>query len=103
MTMPLEFYSEKFEEVRCPHCNFFIGFSQRQTPGDNRPEITCIYCMSEWQFARNEFSGSSRGSGYIYATIPEDQTPWRRGLMHSRKRSVRDLVEYCDPEEEEHE
>lgn len=79
---------DDLQEIRC-ECGFLIGFQERKETTDQIISGTCIYCVSEQQFFRNEFSGPTRTNSYIYETIETDKSSWRRGLMHSRKQSIR--------------
>lgn len=82
---------DDLHEIQC-ECGFIVGFSTEKT----NPKIVCIYCESEFRFFLNEFGSDAyrRNFGhsednYIFGGIRTDKSPWRRGLMHSRKQSIR--------------
>lgn len=75
---------DEIQKINCAYCGLLVGFSHSEIS----IEIICIYCQSEETFFRRTFSGSGDNL-YIFATIEEDQSAWRRGLMHSRKQSIR--------------
>ena len=71
-------------EIRCKSCDFLCGY------GDETASLTCIYCRSERQFTTDNIN---RRTNYIYETIPDDKSHYRRGLMHDRKNAIRLLFE----------
>ena len=86
----------KDAEIRCQFCDFLIGYGNAGT------KITCIYCNSEQEFFRRIFAGEE--NLYVYETIRDDNSSWRRGLMHSRKQSIRwayeDIMSKKDDQDE---
>lgn len=85
-------HEEKLEEIRCVECGFLVGFQERKISTDNKHGTICIYCVSEWEFFRNEFSGSeNKNTSYIYQTIETDKHHYRRERMHLVKNKIRDI------------
>lgn len=79
-------------ELRCKFCDFLCGY------GKMGSKITCIYCSSEQSFFRTSIMGEE--NLYIYAAIPDDKSPYRRGLMHDRKLAIRTWLEVINKEDE---
>lgn len=66
-------------------CGFLVCYGPAEIAGN----VSCIYCVSEREFFRLRFTGKSEtGDLWIHSTIADDKSPWRRGLMHTRKQSM---------------
>lgn len=93
---------EQRYEIRC-ECGFLMGFSCAPLDENYQRTFSCIFCESERDFFLRTFSDNAVDL-FVYGTIGEDQNAWRRGLMHSRKQSIRwayeDIMSKKDDQDE---